>query len=149
LQRKLARTEVLLQQLEDSQGRDPPVHVLHASDDPALRQEIRRLLQEELRAYVGAHPTSAQPGQAVAAASASAQPQPPPDPEQEHERALAYERAQNLLTAALSSHAWDQDQAREMRALLHKLPGDQSYELRGKLLSAMNRGEIVPNGPPL
>lgn len=111
--------------------------------DRDVRRELEELLRE--RGEIG-HTAAA------AAAPAPSDQEPvsaAPDQPLQDEALASYDRGQSLVRNALSSRVWTNEQANEMRRILARLPGERRRELLEPLLSAMSRGEVTSNGPPI
>lgn len=134
------RVEALLQKLEEARPAAPGRVVAAGFDDPALRREIRQILQEELRGHLT---------QADAKRDEVEQSKHEEDAEDDAESQVAYERSQNLVKTALASRSWDRRQGLEMRTLLPTLTNVQRKAVMDELLGAISRGEIASEGPPL
>jgi hypothetical protein len=113
-------------------------------DDLALRQELRQLLQEELRSARAEAERNSR-AEAAAASESDASEKPAMDAA----GLAAYDRGQALVRDALSSRLWTPKQAEQMRAILPRLPQERGRELLGQLFSAMSRGEVKSDGPPI
>jgi hypothetical protein len=134
------RAEALLEKLEAAHPMAPGRVVAAGFDDPALRREIRQILQEELRGHMA---------QADAKRDEVEQGKDGEDAEDEDESKVAYERGQNLVKTALANRSWDRRQGLEMRVLLSTLTNEQRKAVLDELFGAISRGEIVSEGPPL
>jgi hypothetical protein len=95
------------------------------ADLAPLRAEIRALRQELADGR-------------TAAAPAAAPAQPPGDPQ-------AFAEAQQLITAAHTTHRWRLEDALAMRALLGRLSAAERDEVMSTLYTALNNGAIQPD----
>jgi hypothetical protein len=102
--------------------------------ETVLRQEVNRLLREELRdvlAAVGAGEAQAQ-GEEVEAE----------ETEQTQENKEAFDTAYDIVGNALTVGRWTDDDGHSFRHALTSLTGKQQEELLELLIPAVNRGEI-------
>jgi hypothetical protein len=127
----LRQLDARLERIEASRGALPPsTTVAAAFDSPALRREIRQMLQEELRAFASTGAGSASP---------AAKPEPPPP---SAESVAATEQAHRLLEAAATARRWTDRDREQLRVLLPQLTNEQRQEILTSLIPAVNRGDI-------
>jgi hypothetical protein len=112
-------------------------------DDLAFRNELRQLLQEELRSVRAEAERNSEPAGTTGAAETAE------EPAMDDASLAAYDRGQALVRDALSSRVWTPKQAEQMRTILPRLPQERGRELLGQLFSAMSRGEVKSKGPPI
>lgn len=112
-------------------------------DDLAFRNEVRQLLQEELRSARAQAERKSEPAGTTGATETAE------EPAMDEASLAAYDRGQALVRDALSSRVWTPQQAEQMRTILPRLPEERGRELLGQLFSAMSRGKIKSKGPPI
>jgi hypothetical protein len=109
--------------------------------ETVLRQEVNRLLREELREVLAAVGTGeAQTQEEKVEAEATVQTQ---------ENKEAFDTAYDIVGNALAVGRWTDDDGNSFRHALTSLTGTQQKELLELLIPAVNRGEIKveANGP--
>jgi hypothetical protein len=113
-----------------------------APNDTALRQDIARILRDELREVLAVVNTEAE-NVRIEEAKIQEILNSPANRE-------AYQGSHDLVRAALVAGRWTDDDAQALQAALPYLTQDQTMEVFEVLLPAMNRGEIAveTNGPP-
>ena len=98
------------------------------------RDELTRAVRDAIQAEKAA---------AALAAAPPAKPAPTP------ENVEAYRAGQGLVQRALETKVWTESQRDELQGLLAQMSEDQRQSLMRTLLPAINRGDVVPDGPPL
>ncbi|MHA7630777.1 hypothetical protein [Corallococcus sp. M7] len=129
LTRQEARLEEALRKLEACQPAAEPPHLRAAVsvDTAGLREDIRQILKEELRAATSA-PTPATP-----------EPRPPePTPRS----VAAFSQGRELVENAVAAGRWSDSQRQQLRALLSQLTLEQHQELTRTLIVNINSGKV-------
>jgi hypothetical protein len=101
---------------------------------PVLRQEVNRLLREELREVLAAVGTGETQGPGDRAKAE--------ETVQTQENREAFDAAYDIVGHALAVGRWTDDDGHSFRHALASLTGTQQQELLELLLPAVNRGEI-------
>src|SRR5437870_4216581 len=110
--------------------------------ETALRQELARILREELRGVLAAVGGGEDGARAKEMAAAKVLNTP--------ENIEAYAKAHDVVRVALAARRWTDEDAQDLRQALASLTDDQREEILQLLFPAINRGEIVVDtkGPP-
>ncbi|MBN8232151.1 hypothetical protein JYK02_32010 [Corallococcus macrosporus] len=129
LARQEARLEEALRKLEACQPTSdgPPLRATVAVDTSGLREEIRQILKEELRAATSA-PTPAAPE--------------PKLPEPTPESMAAFSQGSALVEKAVATGRWSEAQRAELRPLLSQLTAEQRQEVIRTLVVNINSGKV-------
>ncbi|CAM4072414.1 hypothetical protein [Corallococcus exiguus] len=139
LERQEARWEALARRLEASTPAPPSCPGVAAQDVAATREDLRRMLQEELRTALACVPAGEPEAKKPEAAPAS--------PE-----SLALQaEAHQWMDARLASGRWGNAQREELRAYRQRLTGAQYHELFKKLAVEVNSQRLrveTTDGPP-
>ncbi|MCY1033476.1 hypothetical protein OV207_18635 [Corallococcus sp. BB11-1] len=129
LERQEARFEEALRKLEACQPTTeaPPMRATVAVDTSGLREEIRQILKEELRA----------------ATSAPTPPAPEPRPPQPTPQSVAaFSQGRRLVENAVATGRWSEAQRDELRSLLSQLTPEQRQEIIRTLVVNINGGKV-------
>ena len=106
---------------------------------PAPRID-RAVIREELRAALAEMQTNA-PQDAPVAVAPPAEPTPP--------QIEAARTGETLVTGAIARRRWQATDAERLREVLAVMSPEQRHTTLDALAAAVNRGEIVPDGPML
>lgn len=115
---------------------------LPAVNDDKLRQDIARILQDELRLALAETNSEVEHARFEDARLQDILNSP--------ENREAYQGAQDLVQFALTTKRWTENDAQALRAALTHLTQEQAAEVFEQLIPAINRGELVveTNSPP-
>jgi hypothetical protein len=102
--------------------------------ETVLRQDLHRLLREELRDVLAAVGTGEERGQEEQAEAEEEQ--------QSQENREAFDTAYDIVGNALAIGRWTNDDGHSFRHALTSLTGKQQQEILELLIPAVNRGEI-------
>jgi hypothetical protein len=111
-------------------------------NDSALRQDIARVLRDELRSVLASANAEVEHARREEAARQEMLNSP--------ENREAYHGALDLVQFALATKRWTEDDAQALRAALTHLTQEQAAEVFERLIPAINRGELAvdTDGPP-
>ncbi|HZS38329.1 MAG TPA: hypothetical protein VFF06_15935 [Polyangia bacterium] len=107
-----------------------------ATDNSALRDDVRRIIREELAA--AGHAPQKDRGEREREAER---------PAPTAESVAARETSQQLIATSLSTHRWTREQKSKLRDLLPQMTDEQRAATLAELIPAMNRQEIIPEEP--
>ncbi|NOK34046.1 hypothetical protein HMI49_12665 [Corallococcus exercitus] len=129
LERQEARLEEALRKLEacPPAAEALPLRTTVAVDTAGLREEIRQILKEELRAATSAPTPSA--------------PEPRP-PEPTPQSVAAFNQGRGLVENAVATGRWSEAQRQELRSLLSQLTPEQRQEIIRTLVVSINSGKV-------